>query len=167
MYSEDLSPLNYQLEFHPFSIDDVLAVGWLDSAHDYNTGLAPRGLVDHLLTLSGHSTSTFDIHANIMRGIHPCNFCGEDIVERSDGKKQWFLGHSELWFPSATKYFAAPSLIIHYIADHQYLPPDVFVQAVFALNINDSFLAQEVSDRFTQIAMSNIRESQRLARGKR
>lgn len=63
------------------------------------------------------------------------------------------LGMSEIWLTNDTGWFAAPSLVIHYITDHGYLPPSAFVRAVWALRTGDRFLGQEVYDRLVSERM--------------
>jgi len=39
------------------------------------------------------------------------------------------LGSAELWIPGTETLFAAPDLIVHYVREHRYLPPEAFRQA--------------------------------------
>ncbi len=41
------------------------------------------------------------------------------------------LGSAEIWvIANDGKIFACPDLILHYIVDHNYLPPEEFIEAV-------------------------------------
>jgi hypothetical protein len=143
VFIEDLSAYQYRL---PFPLEDVRCVGWLDSEHQYETGRAPGWLTEKLESIMLRRDSAFDAHVNVVRGIHPCKLCGRD-VELTSGGRRTPLGMSEIWLPSDPGWLAAPSLVIHYVKDHGYLPPSAFVRAVGALDAGGGFLGQEVYDR--------------------
>lgn len=149
MFIEDLSVYQFHL---PFSFEDVRCVGWLDSEHEYQTGCPPVWLTEKLGEIVVRRDSAFDAHVNVVRGIHPCNFCGRD-VEFTSGGKTILLGMSEIWLPTDSGWLAAPSLVIHYIMDYGYLPPSAFVRAVWELNPEQRFLGQEVYDRLMRKKM--------------
>jgi hypothetical protein len=148
VYIQDLSIYRYHL---PFPLQGVQCVGWLDSEHPYERGDRPVGLAEKLQEIIQHRTNAFDAHVNAMRGIHPCNFCGTD-VELITGRRPKLLGLSEIWVPNDFGWLASPSLILHYITDHEYLPPSTFVQAVMDLSTKDCFLGQAVYDRLIRAA---------------
>ncbi|MCS7874518.1 hypothetical protein N0021_15730, partial [Pseudomonas aeruginosa] len=56
------------------------------------------------------------------------------------------LGFSEIWIPGVEKgaYFASPSLILHYIEEHDYCPPQMYSEAVMAVDLEVGYKAQEV-----------------------
>ncbi|HDY5947901.1 TPA: hypothetical protein RQ911_001945 [Pseudomonas aeruginosa] len=56
------------------------------------------------------------------------------------------LGFSEIWVPAVEKgaYFASPSLIIHYIEEHGYCPPQIYSEAVMAVDLEVAYKAHEV-----------------------
>ena len=74
-----------------------------------------------------------------MRGIHECNFCRaqrwpllplEENPAITVGGKRFLLGHCEIWIPGHNeKIYASPALIIHYIEEHDYCPPEEFMMA--------------------------------------
>jgi hypothetical protein len=143
VFIEDLSAYQYRL---PFPLEGVRCVGWLDTEHKHETGRPPDWLTEKLELIVLRRSSTFDAHVNVVRGIHPCNFCGRD-VELTSGGQRTPLGMSETWLPSDSGWLAAPSLLIHYITGHGYLPPPAFGRAVWALNTEGRFLGQEIYDR--------------------
>jgi hypothetical protein len=143
VYFQDLSMYRYHL---PFPLQDVRCVGWLDSEHPYERGLPPVDLAEKLEEIIQHRSDVFDVHVNVVRGIHPCNFCGKDI-KLIASRRERLLGMSEIWVPDNSGWLASPSLIVHYITDHGYLPPPAFVHAVTVLSTRDQFLGQEVYDR--------------------
>jgi hypothetical protein len=41
------------------------------------------------------------------------------------------IGSDEIWVPGENgRIYAAPSLIVHYVEEHNYLPPPPFIEAV-------------------------------------
>lgn len=153
MNAQDLSVYEYRL---PFPLEAVRCVGWLSTQHPCEMGAPASGLIEKLEAVIGHRSEDFDAHVNVVRGIHPCNFCDREI-EFFPGAKRAFLGMSEIWIRSQSGWFASPSLVLHYITDHGYLPPMVFVQAVMELRTEDRFIGQEVYDRMVSERMASVR----------
>lgn len=117
--------------------DGVKTVGWLGSENEFTRGAVPKEFIDKLLLILCTRTETFDAHACVLRGIEPCGLCHRTIECKCarEGKPGMFLGMSELWIPTDHgRLFAAPSLVLHYIAEHQYRPPDDFIEAVNAVD---------------------------------
>lgn len=123
----DLAPYDYVEDAPP-----ALAVGWLGPERPFTKGACPRDVRDQLVALAVRPR-----HA--MRGYHVCPFCppgtSRDHMLRVEdpskpGTFAW-LGHAEVWVEGAdgTRY-AAPTLIVHYIDEHGYLPPPAFIEAV-------------------------------------
>lgn len=76
---------------------------------------------------------------NALRGHHSCEFCGLGEVHARYEGVQKSLGWAEIWIPRLdgnqnNTFYAAPTLIVHYIANHDYCPPKEFLDAVEALN---------------------------------
>ena len=121
MFLADLSP--YQLS----SADPpMIAVGWLDRAHPY----AVQTPSHHFLT----RLQVFCTHINISSmGIHECEFCPQLIstIYVQNGRQRQQLGSGiMLAFGQRNRIYAAPDLVYHYVRDHQYAPPNEFVQAI-------------------------------------
>lgn len=93
-------------------------VGWLDKNKEYTKGDVPVGFINKLKK----SEKT-----NHTRGWHNCPFCGE-----SGRNKDWYSS-SEFIIKGNEKYYHAPVMIIHYIRDHGYKPPQEFIDAVMNL----------------------------------
>jgi hypothetical protein len=138
MYYPDLSTYHHEL---PYELPTVLCVGWLDPSHPFLTGDCPGGFLHRMTQLTRQRTASFDLHVNVTRGIEPCCLCG-DIVQIGEGGSAIMLGMSELWIPGGSVWYAAPSLIIHYISEHRYLPPKEFIKAVFDLNVDSCVISQ-------------------------
>jgi hypothetical protein len=112
--------------YHP-SEQPMLNVGWLGAEVDFPRGPVSSEVVDALLVLAADQK-------NVMRGVHHCEFCGEESPIRLPvgGPGGWVsLGGGEVHVRSGDgQIFAAPSLVIHYIMEHEYIPPRRFQEAV-------------------------------------
>lgn len=138
MYYKDLTPYTYCL---PFSLENVLNVGWLDKGIAFELGKAPPVLKECLYALL-NGESRFAARVNPTRGRHSCNLCS------CSGFDSPFIGSCEIWIPAINDgiVFAAPSLIVHYIEAHDYLPPEAFIRAVLAVDLSRRFNAQDLYD---------------------
>lgn len=143
MYFEDLTAYRYYL---PSELSEVRNVGWLDASHAYLKGEVSRGFVSKLREIICARLSNADVHVNVIRGVHPCNLCGNEHIEISCPGSRVLLGMSEIWFPATRGYFAAPSMVLHYVEEHGYVPPQEFVDAVMAFDLRQPFNAQEIYD---------------------
>lgn len=138
MYFEDLSAYRYGLS-QP--LDEVQNVGWLCRGTDYKIGGVMPGFIDALKRWASYA------EVNQMRGHQLCTLCPAPASAGSDpvsllkrdvqmstmwsGETLW-LGASEIWIPNGQGgVYAAPSLIIHYVEAHHYLPPSEFIEAAF------------------------------------
>lgn len=106
-------------------------VGWLSSRHPYQTGAVPEDLVEVL----AHRCRMGVFR---MRGLHYCEFCGFDegpgfppSTSSRDGDGEFVVGGAEIRVtgPSGVV-FASPDMIIHYVTDHGYKPPEEFLEAL-------------------------------------
>src|SRR5512139_1460912 len=126
-YFPDLSPYRYE-EIEP--IPGVFHVGWLDGKHDYTRGTVRPHAVDKLVQLAATRA------VRRMRGIHQCELCLRDNILITYEAKPFLLGSAEVWIPAGTsEIYAAPDLILHYVGDHEYLPPQQFLAALDELDV--------------------------------
>ncbi|MFI9507861.1 hypothetical protein [Nocardia sp. NPDC052566] len=110
--------------------EQALNVGWLDGAHPFRTGTLPLKLGERLLELCRRP-------CNLTRGFHVCTVCPP--ADRDEHRVRWtaltgtMIGNGEIRVtgPSGSLY-AAPTLIVHYTHEHNYLPPRDFVEGVLA-----------------------------------
>ena len=155
MLYSDLTPYSYLMDEGLLRLEDdttpenllkELNVGWLDDTHPFNIGDVSEEFVDALFDLCLNPS-------NQMRGFHVCPFCstppsspmrikrgGQEMVidvpqhmfmERG-GRKAW-LGSAEIRVSGKDGIiYAAPTMVYHYVAAHNYLPPDEFIQAVLS-----------------------------------
>jgi hypothetical protein len=122
-YFSDLTPYSYGPPRF-LTKGTVLNVGWLDSGRAYNIGKVDLSLVEKLLRLCA-------VPVNRMRGWHACPFCEADPVVVAFEDQSLYLGDAEIRITGKDGIrFASPTLIYHYIRDHEYKPPDVFMEAL-------------------------------------
>ena len=109
----------------------LVAVGWLDAGKPFARGDVPRERVDRL-------RQTCRNGVNRTRGLYRCPLC-----PRADGAAlpppttvhsdagDYPVGGAEIRVvgPSGTRY-AAPDMIIHYVEEHGYAPPEDFLEGL-------------------------------------
>jgi len=124
-YFEDETPYS----FAPSQGEGVvLNVGWLDGSRTYVQGAVPSDFVGRLRDLCASGTTR-------TRGWHRCNVCPDGApyptaVERADTER-YLVGDAEIRVVGqASVIYAAPTMVIHYVQDHGYRPPDDFIVAV-------------------------------------
>jgi hypothetical protein len=121
-YFEDLSPYTYT--FDSAALDPVRCVGWLDAGHVFRTERPQPHLLDALWAYCS-------VLVEPTRGLHSCEFCSRPPNTHVRHGKRLLLGSGEIRvFSSTGEAFAAPNLVYHYILEHQYQPPEEFLQAV-------------------------------------
>jgi hypothetical protein len=100
----------------------VRAVGWLARGYQYPVGPVPADLLPALRKLRAGWGAILDIAPwwPAFMGVHQCELC---------------TGHhdtGDIAVPFGQVLFVAPTMIVHYIEIHQYLPPTDFVEAATA-----------------------------------
>lgn len=123
-YFPDLSPYAYGHHAHP----GVVHVGWLDNAHHFNHGTVETRLIGRMMLLAAKPVEPYF-------GSHVCELCLEppDLDQDQVVWLEWAnqrSGNGEIRVSHGGITFAAPVLIVHYIEEHGYLPPSVFLKAV-------------------------------------
>ncbi|MEM7555216.1 MAG: hypothetical protein AAF378_14160 [Cyanobacteria bacterium P01_A01_bin.84] len=126
-YYPDLSKYKY-LHSRVDINTDMKNVGWLDYKYDYQKGSVPNEVVHHLIALAKSPQ-------NLTRGFHRCNLCEsktdefrKDTITLQDPFGGKSNGEIHIFTPKNT--FVAPVLIVHYIIEHRYCPPQEFIDAV-------------------------------------
>jgi hypothetical protein len=119
-YYPDLSPYTYDADDR-----EMLNVGWLSRDHPYATGVAPEGLVEALEELARRAE-------NVQRGMHFCELCPDFPTARQNTSRgNIFIGSGEICVPNGEGItYASPAMIVHYVADHSYLPPEDYCRSV-------------------------------------
>lgn len=130
-YFADGTPYEYSVPASDMREENV---GWLDSTHDFTRGSTSANLAARIAWLCAYDS------VNQTRGIHSCELCptGAYADEAEcylviDDKELHLLGTNEIRVPANGLSYAAPSLILHYLCDHDYLPPPGFIKAAEGL----------------------------------
>lgn len=100
--------------------NDLVAIGWLDSAYEFTRGPTSAAFRARLSELVRDAWQPV-----LFMGPHFCPYCPPVGGGRIGGYRNLFV-------PTATRVYAAPELIEHYVEEHQYLPPPEFITAVLA-----------------------------------
>ena len=112
----------------------LYAVGWIEEP-GFTTGEAPEEFVEELVAAYPDK-----IVSDGTRGWHTCTLCEEKMPKPEwKGETIEVTGHGHFLVQDEDAVYMAPALILHYILDHDYLPPQVFIDAV----INGEFLTTE------------------------
>jgi hypothetical protein len=154
-------PLEHHEEFSPYlydtdcSFSEVRNIGWLYKDKEFTSGTVPPNFLPKLEELIFSSRKgAFDIVVNKIRGFCPCPICGErELIIMDDQGRPFYIGSVELWIPKKEEedcYFATAGLIIHYIMDHQYQPPQEFIDSVLALTPDSDFNGEAVQDKLAE-----------------
>ena len=109
---------------------DLTAIGWLEAPRDYARGPVSDELVPRLFKLL---ESVWDPIR--FRGRHICDQCRLPSEKLQNEAGQVVdMGATNLFIPKIgdAGFFVAPSLILHYVIDHNYCPPLEFQAAVLA-----------------------------------
>ena len=76
---------------------------------------------------------------NLYRGYHTCEFCNLSDFQwynEQNGKYRgahWAsIGNGEIRVLGPSVVYVAPALVYHYVSEHQYRPPDEFIEAVLS-----------------------------------
>jgi hypothetical protein len=123
-YYPDLSPYVFGRASDP----KVVNIGWLSRDQPFPTAPPRPDLVDALMQCSLAPVELY-------RGFHTCDLCadtGFEMMTIHYRGKRIHLGNGEIRVSDIDTdlTFAAPTLIVHYVAQHSYAPPAPFVRAV-------------------------------------
>ena len=144
MHHKDLSVFkDGNIEF-----PSVLTIGWLSPERAYSKGVVADSVIQQLKRISG-GKDAYDARSNTMRGAIQCKLCDDFRLQNP----------SELWIESITEgeYYIAPELIIHYIEDHHYKPPEAFLSAVEQIDLNKPFSGQDIEEQLMkQVGYSDL-----------
>lgn len=131
----EFGPVAYFTDLSDYSFshtnEKMINVGWLGRGEAFETGGIDEGIWDELVRLASDPV-------NVMRGLHDCEFCDMEspvrVLSGYSTRRFASLGTGEIRVRGeGDRYYAAPTLILHYISPHNYLPPEDFIRAVRAL----------------------------------
>ena len=117
--------MSWYPDFHNLTMlawgDHVRAIGWLSSREPYCKGELPEQAKDRLREFCRFaSVCSKALSFAAYGGWHDCEFCGD-----------WDCrGYSGIGVPKGDLLFIAPDMISHYVDEHEYLPPDEFIDAL-------------------------------------
>ena len=127
-YFADGSPYSFLETNEP---GPLVNVGWLSAEHPYASGAIPEELAVKLAGLCRNGVQR-------TRGFHRCEFCAKPDglswtppISARDDEGEFIVGAAEIRVSDAAGVtFAGPDMIIHYVTDHGYRPPDEFLDAL-------------------------------------
>ncbi len=129
-YDKPVKILNVGEVYLPAGLQ-LFAVGWIEDP-GFTTGTVPDECIEALI-----SANPTKIIPDGTRGWHTCTLCNEEMPEQEwKGKKVDVAGYGHFLVQSEKSVYMAPALVLHYILDHHYCPPKIFIDAV----INGKFL---------------------------
>ena len=105
-----------------------MSVGYLARGHDYPEGETSEAVFDRLASL-------VMLQLVDWMGYHHCDLgvCGSNQPQPDfywRGMKIPRCCNTDILVPGKAVVYMAPSLILHYIRTHRYLPPTCFLEAV-------------------------------------
>ena len=104
---------------------DPLAIGWLQRNRQYDQGPVPAGFLEQLLVFCFEQNTVC-----ATTGARRCPLCGESVEPITRNGETAHFGRAEIRVLGEVDIFAAPTLIYHYVDEHGYRPPRVFIDAV-------------------------------------
>lgn len=124
----DLTPCTYFDGEQPHGAK-LLAVGWLEHGHAYQHGVVDSAVLSKLVALCTNPWAPYDF-----LGWHDCDLCQPPSwhLQFHTAEHTVPMGIANLFVPGTGVLYVAPSLILHYLADHSYTPPEAFCAAVLA-----------------------------------
>jgi len=141
MFFEDLTPYSFDCK-RP--LENVLNIGWIDSAHLFSKGAPqPPNVLEKLASIIVRD------NVNQMRGMHYCPFCSVENIRIQSSGRSILLGSAEVWVPYKDIIFAAPNLVFHYMERHQYAPPQQFIDALMCFDIASEWDGTSIAEKLT------------------
>jgi hypothetical protein len=107
----DLAPCTYL----PVPSEALVAVGWLSRGAPFTNGQVASAVFEKLCALCLDPWQPV-----ASAGVHACELCQFDAPRF----------RSNVFVPFQGRIYVAPVAITHYIAQHWYRPPDIFIAAV-------------------------------------
>ena len=139
-YFPDLSRFTYQglnsnsVSGLMFDTQNTVNIGWLGEGQPFPTGETSSEFKERLLEFC-----FYDHAFNKTRGNHSCELpecpieagiMGKTPAPLKRGEQTAWFGSHEIRVVGSSRVYAAPTMIYHYVTDHNYLPPEEFIQAV-------------------------------------
>lgn len=132
-YEFDPSKIRFGKGYLPKGLH-LCAIGWIED-FDFATGSVPE-----IFTGIIASTISSKIFSDGTRGFHTCCLCGVLMPKVIwNAMEISIAGYGHYLIQMGKIVYMAPALLLHYIIDHNYCPPQEFVEAV----INGQFLTED------------------------
>ncbi len=156
-YFQDLTPYAYFCELPGVA---SLNVGWLSGSMPFAQGKTSQAFKNRLFQFC---LDEYVVH--IARGFHVCELCPNVSDEqwhaenqgRYGEKTQWLnIGDGEIRVIGESAIYAAPTLIYHYVVEHQYKPPAEFIEAVLMGPAPESEIFQALLEKFNYRKSASI-----------
>ena len=143
MYFPDFAPYSYNL---PVVLPSVGCIGWLKRGRKFARAKADAAFLDKMASIIRREC------VHVTRGTHNCDFCSEGRIWLDD--KSELLGHAEMWIPATSRdvVFSAPTLIYHYCREHDYAPPQEFIDAVMNFDLASQWFGEAERERKVRAA---------------
>ncbi|WP_238015346.1 hypothetical protein KZZ52_01550 [Dactylosporangium sp. AC04546] len=109
----DLSPYTY----YKFPLG-MRNIGWLGGTHGLQSADAPAMTNADLERLRATSRNL----SSVMLGRHQCEWCPSHTASEGNGEYHYYAPDGEV--------YAAPAMIVHYVEEHGYRPPEVFLESL-------------------------------------
>jgi hypothetical protein len=113
--------------------DRVRAVGWLEASQPFPIGHVESRFLERLRS---HVADPGRWLATVSAGVHSCDL----------GGCAGAAGSQYVVIPSHHFVYVAPDLVVHYVEQHAYAPPQQFVDAVLAC-------PEQSSDAYVQLLL--------------
>jgi hypothetical protein len=113
------------------AIPNLLTVGFLHNQFPYRKGRVPEPFVDKL-----ENILIADDRLIIMRGYFTCGICTRSQIQVTIKETSKLISHLLLLIPFGENgSFISPGTIYHHIKEHDYKPPDEYIEAVMAYDL--------------------------------
>ncbi|MCP4537518.1 MAG: hypothetical protein GY832_10260 [Chloroflexi bacterium] len=145
IFPEDHPPSPYDHPVRIIKIGDgwlpkglrLCAIGWIEKP-GFPTGQVSNECIDALV--AGYPSKIF---SDGTRGVHSCTLCNQSIVQMHwKGQTVQLKGYGHYLIQMEETVYIAPALLLHYICEHHYCPPQEFVYAT----VHGKFLTEEDLD---------------------
>ncbi len=165
MFYKDLS---YYRDGDEEDIVDVFSsvknIGWLGNESEHSKGVVSEELIQKLREIifldlkndedkkagNYEKENSINVHCMLVRGSpYSCPFCVDHpVIEYTptglslyQGSSSMKAGVNEICIPSLKdgEFYSFPTLLLHYITEHGYCPPQEFLDALEAFDLNTPY----------------------------
>jgi len=128
----------------------IRAIGWLDNTHPFPTGICANPFLLKLRKFADRCTeSTQSMGWGVFAGFHRCDLCRNSC------------GTYNFAVPAGDLLYVAPELIVHYIAEHDYFPPEEFVAAILDAPLPDTTKYDKLIAPFRELHEQHFEQQMR------